>query len=284
MNYNLYKPSGKIGAKSIFVIPFAFVGALLVSWLYTMALFFNPIIYLSFVILAGACFGLGWLARKMIVLGHVRNIGLSFFIGALLGLSVTYVSHAELYAHLFTDLNVIEFSLNPILMWDTANYIAEVGYFEIEGSAVDEEMLWAIWGLEALGLIATPIFMAFTYATSRVYCEHCNNWAEEDTDLFIFGLDDQNAAKSQFLNGDLTFLNNAYPLTKNEISSAGEHFTIDEEWCKKCGKTHALSLRKNTRRIDKGKLVISQKTLVEDLLISEELHNFVQNTSKQIVQ
>ncbi|MDM7860449.1 TerB family tellurite resistance protein [Alteromonas sp. ASW11-36] len=278
MSYAVYKPSGKIGPKSFVVIPVAIVGALLVSWLYTMALFINPIIYLSLVIFAGASFGLGWLARQMIVIGHVRNIGLSLLIGAFLGISVTYMSHAELYAEL-SDYTIAEFALNPIFLWESANYIAEVGYFEVKGSTFDGGMLWIAWGLEALGLIVTPIYMAYTYSSSRVYCENCNNWAEEDNNLMLFNADDEAAMKNQFLQGDLSFIKDALPVTAHEVNQAGEHYSIDEEWCKKCGQTHAISLRKNIRKIEKDKLSIDQKTLVEDLVVDQAIHEFVQDSS-----
>ena len=235
MSYAVYKPSGKIGAS----------------------------------------FGLGWLARQMIVLGHVRNVGLSLFIGALLGISMTYMSHAELYAEL-SDYSIVEFALSPVFLWETANYVAEVGYFEISGSMFDGGMLWIAWGIEAIALIGVPIYMAYSYATSRVYCEHCNNWAEEDNNLMIFKVADEDAMKSQFLQGDLSFLKEAQALTQQQIAQPGEHYSIDEEWCKKCGKTHAISLRKNIRKIEKDKLSIDQNTLVEDLIVDETIHQFVQ--------
>lgn len=271
MNLTTYKGSGKISPSTLLWLPLVLAGAAALGWLYTMVLYINPLIYLSVLIFAGFCYLLGLISEKTIKLCHCRNGVMAMLIGLIFGIGILYFSHVSLYVHL-TDIEISELLLDPGSVWSLANYIADHGYFSIEGGTVKGTVLWGVWGVEALGLLGIPLYMCHKYSTTTVYCETCQKWAEEDKDVLLFSVSDDKNIDQQFKTGDLSFIENGSALTNAEANREGVHFSVDEEWCKECKDLFTLSLRKHVRSISDKKLKVSTKTLVEDLVVDKNLH------------
>jgi hypothetical protein len=166
------------------------------------------------------------------------------------------------------DVFKYELTTSPAWLWEVATEVADTGWYTLFGFSVSGFVLWALWAIEALGLLLAPIFGANMTATTRVFCEKCNRWADQKDGILNFTHPDAERVVSGFKAQDLTILDDA----NIALPTDAGFFSIDAEWCKNCRETMTLSLRTVTREWDEeGKESENKETVYEDMLVEPEI-------------
>lgn len=267
MEHTFYRGSAKISPQAILWIPITLAISLLLGLLYAVIIFYNPIIYLSALAFAGFCFVLGIATNFTIEKSKCRNRWIALLLGLTLGCGAVYISYVFLISNL-ANFSLVELAMSPLALWDMVQMLGERGYYSISEGEVSGTFLWIIWGIEAAGLIGVPVMLSWSEVSSRVFCEDCDSWAEEDKNVAQFVHGDEESLKSKFLAQDLSFFDESKPLSQNSLL----FYSIDEELCRKCNNLFALSLRRNELSISDDKVSNSVSTIFEDLLISKATH------------
>lgn len=232
-----YKPSGKVPVMGIVhsLIWGILVGAVL-SFLYVPACIHIPFIFLNAIIwlfFAGIS-GIGVMAS--VKQCKVRNPFVASLLGAFSGISTVYIHWAVYcsFTYGFHWNDFFRFLSHPGELFDHISRIAEHGTWSIGrfGSGVDVSgiALWIVWIIEALGIIAFPVFVSHNLS-SELFSESQNKWLDKDAvkserELFSGSPDD---LKTQLLRGDFSSLLTLKPNpssssahTRVELTSSGD--------------------------------------------------------------
>ncbi len=270
MEHTFYTGSAKISPTALLWIPITLAISLTLGLLYAVIVFYNPLIYLSALLFGGFCIVLGVAANYTISLSKCRNKWIALLLGLTLGFGALYISHVYLISNL-SSFPIMQLLGAPAEVWYMAQMIAEQGYYSISDASVSGGFLWAIWGIEALGLVLVPVFLSWSETSNRVFCETCNQWADEHKNVAQFVYDDEESLKNKFLAQDLSFFDESKLIDHNTKT----FYSIDEELCEKCNDLYALSLRRNTITMSDGKPSVSTDTIFEDLLVSKNTHELL---------
>jgi hypothetical protein len=185
----------------------------------------------------------------------VRNKVVSTFFGVLFGTLTVYITHTVLFP---ADI------LNPIRWLPNSIWLLLRVY--VEG----QEIAWLAWtGLivETGMMFFVPIAAAWYLSSSRVYCEHCDEWAEEEDDIYLFNHPDLEGLKRKFTHQDLGFLEESSPIDNDSY----DFFKLNAEWCKQCDTIHTLSLLTVKKKINSdGEAAYSDDTLYEDVIYTHD--------------
>lgn len=207
------------------------------------------------------------LTMKILQFFNSRNAVVTNYFGLMLGVMAVYLTNMGLVGGLG------EIIWHPDILWFERLQLVHVHEFEYLG--------WTGLLLETGILLLAPLVGAFSIADSRVYCENCQNWADEEEDILVFDYDDAEELKIKFRNQELDYLDQIkvipYSAEKTIL------FRINAEWCKGCDTIHTLSLEQvtrtyNSRDRDYG---YSYKSIYEDLIYSKEGFDKVMDFAKE---
>ncbi len=267
-----YTPSGRFSMRIIVSVVLMLIAVVILSSIYNAIVYINPFIYVNFLVLGAFCFGLVLIGSSLVEFGKSRNKTVSFLFGLLTGVTALYANWIT-FAHVLVTDSIgevfdYEITTSPAWLWEVATEVAVTGWYSLFDIAVSGIVLWAFWTIEALGLLLAPLIGAYTTATTRVFCEKCDRWADQEDGIVNFTHPDAERVVSGFETQDVTILDNA----NIALPTDAGYFSIDAEWCKKCRTTMTLSLRAVTRQWDdKGKESENKETVCEDMLVEPEI-------------
>lgn len=179
-----YEESGKIHPLRFVIASVLSIGvAIVLGYVYTLAIVYIPIIYLNFI--ATLFFGaaLGAMYRILIWLSHSRNKRANLLLAVGIGLLANYFQWTAFIVWAFSD-GFPDFQLYLInITWlvtdgDLFGTIAEinkVGMWSVFGATVTGFGLTAIWIVEALIIAAGPVIISFQIKTAP-YSENRSRW------------------------------------------------------------------------------------------------------------
>ncbi len=265
-----YKASGSFNPLIIAAIPFIAVAVFILASIYSLIIIYNPFVYINFLLFFGFCFALGTITNYTIKLFKVRNPKISMLFSLLTGCMTIYIAWATFISFLFSksgqSLGLMETMLHPAMLWTHINGLAVIGWYSFGSVDVNGVLSWITWSIEAVGFVGTPFVFAFSFATTSVFCERCNCWAEEEEGIIYLNHPKPEELAEKFLQQDLSFIDQAIPVQEND----GGFFQVDSECCKTCDDTLTLSLRVVTRELnDENEIEENSDTIYEDLIVSK---------------
>lgn len=165
------------------------------------------------------------------------------------------------------DLSLADTLLSPVALWDTICAIAESGWYSMGSSGksnVSGWVLWGLWGVEAVAICGANFFIAFS-TLDDVFCEKCNQWADENDSVLNFCHDNEEFLVRAFSTNDIRFSEHIKPMTPNSKL----FYTIRTSICSSCNEFVYLSLSNTRITLNKeGEEESSNTELVTNLCFS----------------
>lgn len=277
MNDLYYKPSGKTNPISILYLLVAVcIAAPILSFIYSYAILYIPIIYLNFLCLAGIAIGLGFVANFVVGMGKVRNKMLALVFGLIIGIAGLYISwlvwlHYYANQSAFVEVSFMDLITQPRITWDFIWEINKQGTWGIgrSGGAVDGTFLTVIWVIELIAIIGFPVFFAYSKA-GEPYLENEDDWAESTPIGPFEFIQDTGQLKQQLESKNYSGLL-AIPPAEN--GGQGAHAIIQVYHGKHKGQSKEFyaTVKNMIKKTDKdGKLTFDEKQIVNFIHISKD--------------
>ncbi len=178
----LYQHSGKHGRSPLLIALVALPLCLLWSVIYAYLDVYIPIggVFTVFLVI-GYTFLLGITIGKIGMWGKCRNSARLCLMGLGVGAVSLYVAWAcflhALFAQQAGDVPaVLDFALNPGLLWEAICAVNETGWYSIKSTTPSGIVLWLFWGVEALVVVGGSWFLADASIANELFCEACDRW------------------------------------------------------------------------------------------------------------
>ena len=200
--------------------------------------------------------GLSYLTKQTLEHFDSRNSVVSNYFGLIIGSIAVYLTNMAMFAE------------NGAYLWDPD--LLWLGISKLTQRHEWESLAWTGLIVESSFLLLGPTLGASMVATSRVYCEKCKEWANEEDDIMDFSYENEEELKEKFRTQSLGFLENMKAIPSSDQKT--KFFRINAEWCKKCETIHTLSLETVTRTYDFRDRTYdySSSIIYEDLIYTHE--------------
>ncbi len=260
MEEQYYKHSGIVNPIGLFLIPIIGIPCgVILSCIYSYAIFYIPFIYLNFFITLFFGIFLGFILRKIAIIGKVRNTSLLMITGLIVGSIALYCSWIT-WIYAFTEHAY--YTVDPSDMWLVISKTAELGAWTIFGWTPTGWALYLIWGIEALMIVGVTSILA---STIPPYCENCKQWLTNEIELPpISAISDIDSIKIDLENGSIHSL---LSIGLAEQSSA-TYATITIVQCD-CLETNLLTIKTLTTEIDDGKEKTEETVVINEIIITQ---------------
>lgn len=241
------------------------VGGGVLSLVYALINYYNPLIYFTFLATIGFGLGCGMVSVFGVTLGKVRNRMLAGFAGLAIGFLSLYF--AWVWYMYFVNLPGFP---SGELLFDTTELFAKIkvaartGLWSIRNATPTGLFLYIVWVLEAGIVLCLSGLIAYSHDSP--FCEPCNVWCDEQECPATFSMPaDIDVLRSALESGDLM------PLYQSaQPSPAGRTYLQAKVYpCPKCHETTWLKLEEVTVSTnDEGEEEKDESTLVNYLEIS----------------
>jgi hypothetical protein len=274
-----YVPSGSFRLLPTLALALlAAVGGAGVAWLYQHLIDWIPLIYLGFLFTVGFAFVLALGLFFALKAGHCRSRVVGWFFALVVGVSGVAASHVWAYRFTFDEVQTSlekdgdrEAAAHLGEMLDFSSYLdfrQEAGWTLSKGGSgglnLNGWMVYAIWGIEALGILFL-CFIGANMATAEPYCERCQRWTD-DQDLLLAGRSSADVSAA-IAAGDLDAL--LAVEASPEASPVALSYKLAA--CPACPRTGYLSIEEQRVELDdKGKESKKTTTLLEHVELSHE--------------
>jgi hypothetical protein len=258
----VHRHSGRLGT-SLFLLPVgAVIATMLLSIAYAYVTVYSPIVgYVSLLFLVFYGFGLGWAVSKVGFIAKCRNTVLLRVTGLVSGLVALYVSWATFeyallnrYDESFTA-SLADVLASPVAVFEIARTLNADGWYTVVGITPAGTMLWVLWGIEAVVVVAAPLLLATMAIDDQVFCETCGEWCRSTASTVRLTVPENESHFAGLGPG------NVQPLISLPVAHPGENqfIRIDTWECEKCRNTAAMQAKMAARVAnDQGK--IEEKT------------------------
>lgn len=182
-----YRHSGRLSLLAVGPFISATLLTVPLAYLYALALHWIPEATLSAFAWLGAAAAVGFMARYTVKKGAVRNMVLANLLALVLAAITLYLTWGLwLWMFLRPEKVGVEFTWqellgNPQLMFEWMRIINSHGAWSVQGMTPKGPFLWAIWGVEALGIIGGAVFLVSDFVSSNPYCERGREWMLDET-------------------------------------------------------------------------------------------------------
>ncbi len=190
---NYYRHSGKVHPSYVLFLALGIIGIAMLSFIYSIIMYYNPSAYLGFLVTGGYGFLSGIIAAQLAKRGKVRNMLVGTFSLLVYFAVFVYVHFAAYAAVVFRgDVRLIDFRLflelflePPLLFEAYQYYIVPQGAWTLGSSesAVSGALLVAIWAAEHLIILLSSFFICRN-SLSSPYFEETGHWGKEETCSF----------------------------------------------------------------------------------------------------
>ena len=255
-----FSPVGVIGAVAASAVTAAILG-----FVYAYAIYYIPIIYLNFFITLAFGAGVGYVAGFMAKSGKTRNTKVVLLLGLVAGVLALYFQWVFWVGIVFEEVPEIGHVYGLGFLWELILAINENGVWGMgsSGEPVTGIVLWIVWGIEAVMIVGAATFVALMVCNG-VFCERCNQWADE-------ALGGVNLALSDELNAVLPALSEGHFGGLKSVPLAGHddaaYARVDFRSCHRCTEFNTLSLVGVIHQLDKdGNLETKEDPIIEGLL------------------
>lgn len=231
----------------------------------------SPFLILNVFFVGGLAFVIEGQTKRVLVLGHVRNLGVAVLLAVGIALSALLASYAwEFFRDIRSTLMV-----RPELSWADMlqgsvmgrwlQFTAETGWTMTRHNSkirVNGMAVYALWAIEALILLGTSLLQT-SHLKALPYCEDCRRWTATDrVNLPGLGSD---AVEPLLRAGDL---DGVLTLKSPESPDDSVWLSLLGHTCPGCQKTWLTVSAGHEERQHTGKKRIVTRRLTENLVIT----------------
>lgn len=274
----VYRPSGKFPPYApITVLGTGLVTGLIGGALYGILDWWVPFIYILVLATLGLGFGQALVLKWALRLFKVRNPAVAILCGLGCGLFAWYGAWVG-WIFAGSDWDVLTF--NPIDIYYIAQSVAETGTWGFSGDPVKGVMLYGVWLIEALIIIAPPVVIG-SMLHRIAFNERVMSWADEEESLAPLapvGAPEQAAIGAGLKRGDFSALQQLSPLGHESDS----YTNITFAWADQDKETQYMSISSVTLSTDsKGNLKVKKKPFARHIIIDAESRALIEDIFSQ---
>lgn len=271
-----YKHSGKTNTLGLFLVPlFGILGAAILSIVYAYATVYIPFVYLNFLITIGYGFAIGQLIILGAEAGKVRNLKMVLFFGIITAIFAEYFNWVS-WIFAYTKTKV--FVMAPTGIIKIMGILAKVGAWSIKDIVVKGGVLYFVWFMEAIVIMGIIIYHSYLTIKSMPFCENCNIWIKSKIRISMLQpIVDIKGFVNELERKDYSSL-----LKLERMKSSDNTYTVVELLtCPSCRQQHLLNIKSvKITTTSKGKKSESSQTIVENLIISEDLCSLIKDLGR----
>jgi len=284
-----YKHSGRFSLGGLLIAAaVGCAGSLILAYVYAWGLPLIPEVHLAglatvaFGGLAGVSIGYGQ------IWGKVRNSAVGIALATAISTLALYVSWAAWVPfvldsqHVEHHISWIKLAQHPAALWNLICIINQDGTWSTSssGSPTNGLELWGIWAVEAVSVIGMAIFAEIGVLNHRPFCESCERWCTRGAKMLLAPPANVTQLKLQLEANDFKALENLG--TGNKATS---HLIVVLDNCEQCRQFYSMSLTHVLiGRTKLGKPTVSNKTIVQHLLIDAGKAETLRQLSEKVVQ
>jgi len=273
-----YGPSGRTDVSIVWKLPVIFFILLIAVYteyqlkISVISAYFFPLSFVVLLIVTG-------LATSLTIRwSKIRSVPVAVVIGTLIGAGILYTGWLLILPSRLSSVGIQVVPLITLLTpSEVVGYAAEIastGWPELSNIPFASELLAFAWTLEAMALFFYPAYKARSAVEVSVFCESCNEWANEEKGLVAFHHPAQEMLEQSFLAADLGYMDNAKAIFNAPMS---DYYRIDGIVCYACNDFFGVTLNRvyKASDIDKGRV----RPLVKQLLVPRAYFQHLQVVS-----
>jgi hypothetical protein len=237
-----YKHSGKFAPQGPIL---GLLGGIVISvpaaYFYDYALFALSVAKLRIFLPFALGLLLGAVCGALMSLGKVRSKSVAAIVGFAVSSFGLYVSWLGWIGVICLNRHVgCSASLfRPLEAWKALLVVNPQGTWSLSGTGpMHGAMLWLVWALEALAVLAFGTMAAMGLVLRRPFCERCGQWCKKQFKLNFAPSLSPNDLKAQLESGDIRKLEKLAPGNKKQ-----PHYRIHLHSCNVCHQLNTLTLQ-----------------------------------------
>jgi hypothetical protein len=281
-----YKPSGEVTVAGLAA---GILGGLLVgvvlAFAYSYLIAYIPFVYVNALCTAGYVCGLGFSVGWFLKSGKMRNPAVGVCAAAAVSLVCYYVCWSVWLSAMLGrgDYDVSAFTLasNPLALLNLILSVNEHGAWSIGHSKtpVTGILLWIVWAVEGVAVLAGPPAIVWSVLTSEPFCEFCGEWCEEDQGLVSLGQAEPAGLRQVFESKQFERLKSVGA----KDSGAADWYRLDLHRCKRCDRTNTLTVKSEKITFDKkGNSKVESKAVMSKLSLSQPELEELRRVSREL--
>lgn len=267
-----YKASGKFSPLAfVLFILIAFTALPLLAFVYAYIIYYNPFIYVSFLMTILFSISIGFVTDWTVVkLGKVRSPILAIIFYALASLIAFYIHWIVWINIIYYNTEVVKLIFSPNLFFELIADINSEGAWSFESNTpVTGFMLLIFWTIEFLMVIGITVFFSNFNSHSKIpFCEQTNEWLKaEELPAFEF-IEDKNFIVKNLENGNESIFDE---IQLSEDSKEEDHSSFILYTPKNSGKSYLSIDNKHLNYDDKGKPQFNKKSIIKCISVTDSL-------------
>ena len=269
-----YRHSGKFGVSALLALPLA---AVVLGWplgfAYGYLIKWIPFVYLNVLITLGYGLALGVASAFLLKKCHVRNVAVAAVLTTVVGVLADYFQWNGHVNALFAEAPLV---CLPGGIWGAMQFLYEHGSWSIGRHStgnVTGVFLACVWGVEALGIIATTVYFGTEPARTMPYCEKNRTWLDESTKYDTLASFTDAGQLAALAAGDIA------PVIEARAREAGapQFARLTLKHSPKCQEFFTLRVENVTLTTNKkGEVEEKTKALTKDLILPREMRELVE--------
>ena len=273
----VYRHSGKISLPGVLLMPLScFVTAAILGLFYGYLNFNNISIYFNVLFILLIAYFESVLISFFGRTFRVRNLPIMVLVSLLSGILIVYMSWVGWFYSFSVSFRSVAGSsivLDPYQLVDQMAGLAQNGYWAVGEYMPKGDMLWSVWGIEALIPIMVCVYRPQKALERMVYCEACSQWVDDTKSYYPFiSIDHIDDFINEIINGNFKQL---AKLKRVPVTST-RYTQLDLIQCPACQEFHLLSIVEITRIMDShGHDVLDRYPILNNYILSNENYEMI---------
>jgi hypothetical protein len=233
------------------------------GWVYGVAIYWIPFVYIAFLLPIALGFGLGTSIAFLGRLGKVRSPGFCALAGLAAGGLAEWIQWQVWLDQLVGPEPIAALGGT----WAAVNAVAEQGAWSLFSWTPTGGALWTIWGLEGLVIVGGTSLVAMGGIAASPFCERCEVWLDKPETLAPFDfIHDVDPLKAAVDAGDLSALR----AMERVRPGATRYAALDFHECAQCHQLRLVSVRNVERKQGDGKEDLDETEILQHLIVDPD--------------
>jgi hypothetical protein len=262
-----YRHSGGFGMGGVMLVLLVGVGsAALLGVVYGYAIYYNPIVYINFLLPIFLGGGLGQLVSWAAGIGKVRSRMVVVQGGLIAGIVAEYLGWV-VWVLAYSGHEALVIHPTGLLLVIQAT--AEEGAWSIRSFTPSGIVLYLIWIAEAVIIVGAATLFPLSKIGDKPFCERCNQWVTEKKSFYPFALvQDPEQMIEDLESGDVEGLEK---LQKLSLSASTTYTQVDIRRCTSCEAFHLLTVVHVAEGVDSdGNATRQEEPIVDNLIVGRD--------------
>jgi hypothetical protein len=273
-----YRLSGKVpGLALVLMLVFGAATGLVLGPIYSVAVYYIPIIYFNFLLSLGLGLAVAWVVVQGAKLGKARN---PWVVAGLSGVGALAALYAGWVFWVSAVVSWKFFIWRPDVLWQVMGRINEVGVWSIghsysssgqSSSAVSGLLLSFVWVGEAAIIVGFAGYIGWKVASDLLFCESCGRWVTHKKTYAFAPVSNYAALRAEVEEGSDKFLLRLRPLPPGAARTE-----LVVHTCGQCTDKALLTVNDVATRLVKGKATPVTTGIVKPIVMEHGISDLIE--------